>query len=211
MEIIHRTIDQGTPFHGEPFVFPCFGNVGHPYIATFSLPRFTIGLSVWFFSTRVISNSYGALNSSHPTQENQPHVYPFPSSLVASSSISYSLHGESLDVSNQEDKKKKKQKIKNKKDKKGRNQPVIVHHDGSYDDVGKPTNTSCKPKFPCRICKGDQLLRYFLGLSKVLEVWYTGSKQPMSLSFGNNVDENPSTNDHMVRGKKGKVNIPSYG
>jgi hypothetical protein len=46
METIPRTIDQGTPFQGEPLVFPCFGNVGPPYIATLSILGFTIGLAV---------------------------------------------------------------------------------------------------------------------------------------------------------------------
>jgi hypothetical protein len=210
METIPGTTNQGTPFHGEPFVFPCFGNVGPPYIATLSLPGFTIGLPVWLFSTPVIPNSLGASNASPPPQEHQPHVDPFPSSPIVSSSLSSSSPGESLDASNQEDKKKKKRKIKKKKDKKGRNQPTIVHHVGSVDDVGKPTNTGRKPKFPCRICKGDHLLRDFPGLPKVLEVWSMGSQQPMSPASGHHVDDNPSTSDHMVRGKKGKVNIPCW-
>jgi hypothetical protein len=80
METFPGTTNQGTPFHGEPFVFPCFGNVGPPYIATLSLPGFTIGLPVWFFSTLVIPNSLGASNAIPPPQEHQPHVDPFPSS-----------------------------------------------------------------------------------------------------------------------------------
>ena len=103
-----------------------------------------------------------------------------------------------------------KQIIKNKKGEKGRNQPTIVHHDGSVDDVGKPTNTGCKPKFPCRICKGDHLLKYFHGLPKVLEVWSMNSQQPTSLSSRHYVDDNPSNNDHTVRSKNGKVNIPCW-
>jgi hypothetical protein len=53
--------NEGTPFLGEPFVFPSYGNIGPPYIATLSLPGLTIGLLVWFFSTIVISNA-GASN-----------------------------------------------------------------------------------------------------------------------------------------------------
>jgi hypothetical protein len=51
MEIVPEATNQGTPFHGEPYAFPCFGNVGPPYIATLTLPGFTVGLPVWLFST----------------------------------------------------------------------------------------------------------------------------------------------------------------
>jgi hypothetical protein len=158
----------------------------------------------------VIPNAPGASNASPPPQEHQPHVDPFPSSLVVSSSLSSSSLDEILDASNQEDNKNKKQNIKKKKDKKERNQPTIVHHAGSVDDVGKPTNTGRKPKFPCRICKGDHLLRDFLGLPKVLEVWSTSCQKPMSLASGHHADDNHSTNERTVRGEKGKVNIPYW-
>jgi len=36
------------------------------------------------------------------------------------------------------------------------------------------------------------------------------SQKLMSLSYGHHVDDNPSTNDHKVRGEKGKVNIPCW-
>jgi hypothetical protein len=117
------------------------------------------------------------------------------------------------------DKKKKKRKIKKKKNKQGaklptiaghvgNKQPTIVHHVGSVDDVVKTTKTTRKPKFPCRICKGDHLLKDFPGLSKVLEVWSMGSQQPTSPAFGHHVDDNPSTSHSTVGEKKSRVKFP---
>jgi hypothetical protein len=80
--------NEGTPTPGETFVFPSYGNIGPPHIATLSLPGLTIGLSVWLFSTQVISNAVSALVISTSPQENQPHVDPSPSSPVRSCSPS---------------------------------------------------------------------------------------------------------------------------
>lgn len=95
-----KVSNQGNPFHGDPYTFPCFRNVGPPYIATLSHPRFIMGLSIWFFSTLMVSNSPDALSVSPPPQKNQPHVDPFPSSPIDTSSLSSSLSSESLDPSN---------------------------------------------------------------------------------------------------------------
>jgi hypothetical protein len=89
------------------------------------------------------------------------------------------------------DKNKKQRKIKKKKNKQGSklptiavhvgsNQLVIVNHVGNIDEVHKLTDTNHKPKFPCRLCKGDHLLRDCPGLTKVLEVWSAGPHQPVS-------------------------------
>jgi hypothetical protein len=180
MESVPGTPNEGTPFPEEPFVFPSFGNIGPPYISTLSLPGFTIGLLVWFFSTLVIPNAPSASYAIPPPEEHQPHVDPFPSSPVGSSSLSSSSPGGSINASNQEDKKKKKRNIKKKKNKKGGNPPATVNHVGSVDDIDKPTKTTRKPKFPCRLCKGDHLLKDFPGLPNILEVWSMGSKQPIS-------------------------------
>jgi hypothetical protein len=56
MALVPGTPNEGTPFLGEPFIFPSIGNVGPPYIATLSLPRLTIGLPMWLFSTPVFPN-----------------------------------------------------------------------------------------------------------------------------------------------------------
>jgi hypothetical protein len=153
----------------------------------------------------MVLNAPVASQEISPPQEHQPLVDPFPSSPIVSSSLSSSSPGEILDASNQEAKKKKKRKNKKKKNKQGGNQPTTVV---SVDNVENPTNIGRKPKFPCRICKGDHLLNHFPGIPKVLEVWSMGSQQPMSPATASHAGDNPSTNDHKVGGKKGKVRIP---
>jgi hypothetical protein len=115
--------NEGTPAPGEPFVFPSYGNIGPPHIATLSLPGLTIGLPVWLFSTQVILNAVSASVTSTSPKEHQPHVDPSPSSLVSSSSpsslamspsISSSLSRKSSEASNSVNKKKKKRKNKKK-------------------------------------------------------------------------------------------------
>jgi hypothetical protein len=136
-----------------------------------------------------------------------------------SSSLSSSSPSESLAASNQEDKKKKKRKKKKKKNKQraklpttaghvGRNQPVTVNQAGSVDDGDKPTKTTHKPKYPCRICKGDHILRDFPGLSKVLEAWSMGSHQPMSSVTNHHASDRPSTSENKVGEKKSRVKFP---
>ena len=56
METNLKSTNQGIPFDGNPSPFPPFGNIGAPYMATFSLPGFTIGLPVWLFSTSLVKN-----------------------------------------------------------------------------------------------------------------------------------------------------------
>ena len=77
-------------------------------------------------------------------------------------------------------KKKKKRNNKKKKNKQGSKLPTTVGHVGkkpvTFDHVGsafdaKNTQTTRKPKFPCRLCKGRNLLKDFLGLSKVIEAF----------------------------------------
>jgi hypothetical protein len=51
MALVPKMTNEGTLSLGEPFVFPSYGNIGPPHIATLSLPGLTIGLSVWLFST----------------------------------------------------------------------------------------------------------------------------------------------------------------
>jgi hypothetical protein len=116
--------NEGTSAPGEPFVFPSYGSIGPPHIATLGLPGLTIGLSVWLFSTQVISNAVSASIVSTSPQKHQPHVDPSPSSPVRSSSpsslarspsIPSSSSGESSEASNLVNKKKKKRKNKKKK------------------------------------------------------------------------------------------------
>jgi hypothetical protein len=158
--------NEGTPFPGEPFVFPSYENIGPPHIATLSLPGLTIGLPVWLFSTQVIPNAVSSSVKSTSPQEHQPHVDSSPSSPVRSSSpsslarspsVSSSSSSESYEASNLVNKKKKKINIKKKKDKQGSKPPTTVKHVGkqpvtfnhveSFDDV-KITQTTRKPKYP---------------------------------------------------------------
>jgi hypothetical protein len=215
--------NEGTPALGDPFVFPSYGNIGPPHIATLSLPSLTIGLPVWLFSTQVIPNVVSASVTSTSPQEHQTHVDPSPSSLVRysspsslamSPSVSYSLSSESSEDSNPVNKKKKKRKIKKKKDKQGSKppttikhvgkQPVTVNRAGSVDDV-KITQTPRKPKYPCRLCKGIHVLKDFPGLPKVIEVWSTHPHQPTSLAFEKHADNPPSTNHDTVGKKTSRV------
>jgi hypothetical protein len=223
MASVPEMTNEGTSAPGEPFVFPSYGNIGPPHIATLSLPGLTIGLPVWLFSTQVIPNAVSASVVSTSPQEHQPHVDPSPSSPVRSSSpsslarspsVSSSSSSESSEASNPVNKKKKKRKIKKKKDKQGSKppttvkhvgkQPVTVNRVGSVDDV-KITQTTRKPKYPCRLCKGSHLLKDFPGLSKVIEVWSTHPDQPISSASEQHVDDLPSTSHDTVGKKKSRV------
>jgi hypothetical protein len=114
-------------------------------------------------------------------------------------------------------KKKKKIKIKKKKDKQGSKlptnvkhvgkQPVTVNHVGSVDDV-KITQTTRKPKYPCRLCKGIHLLKDFPSLSKVIEEWSTHPDQPISLASEQHADDLPSTSHDNVGKNKSRVKFP---
>jgi hypothetical protein len=226
MASVPEMTNEGTSAPGEPFVFPSYGNIGPPHIATLSLPGLTIGLPVWLFSTQVIPNAASASVVSTSPQEHQPHVDPSPSSPVRSSSpsslarspsVSSSSSSESSEPSNSVNKKKKKRKNKKKKIKQGSKppttvkhvgkQPVTVTRAGSVDDV-KIAQTTRKPKYPCRLCKGSHLLKDCPGLSKVIEVWSTHPRQPTSLASEQHADDLPSTSHDTVGKKKSRVKFP---
>lgn len=57
METMSEVTDKDLPFNGNPNPLPDFANVGPPYMARLSLPRFTIGLLVWLFSTSLIQKT----------------------------------------------------------------------------------------------------------------------------------------------------------
>ena len=107
METVFEFTNRGTPLNDNPSPFPCFGNVGPPYMATLSLPRFTIGLPIWLFSTSLGSNTQifppkpdASPQLGSPSQHHQPHADPLPSSPNMSSSLSSSSLGKSFDASN---------------------------------------------------------------------------------------------------------------
>jgi hypothetical protein len=226
MVSVPEMTNEGTSTPGEPFVFPSYGNIGPPHIATLSLPGLTIGLPVWLFSTQVIPNAVSASVTSTCPQEHQPHVDPSPSSpvrssspslLARSSSVPSSSSSESSEPSNSVNKKKKKRKNKKKQIKQGSKppttvkhvgkQPVNVNRAGSVDDV-KITQTTRKPKYPCRLCKGSHLLKDCPGLSKVIEAWSTHPCQPTSLASEQHADDPPSTSHDTVGKKKSRVKFP---
>jgi hypothetical protein len=225
MASVPEMTNEGTSAPGEPFVFPSYGNIGPPHIATLSLPGLKIGLPVWLFSTQVIPNAVSASVVSTSPQEHQPDVDPSPSSPVRSSlpsslarspSISSSSSSESSEASNSVNKKKKKRKNKKKKTKQGSKLPTSVKHvgkqpvtvsAGSVDDV-KITQTTRKPKYPCRLCKDRHLLKDCPSLSKVIEVWSTHPRQPTSLAAEQHADDFPSTSHDTVEKKKSRVKFP---
>jgi hypothetical protein len=90
----------------------------------------------------------------------------------------------------------------------GRNQPVTFNQDGNIDEVHKPIKTTQKPKFPCRICKGDHLLKDFPGIPKVLDMWSMSSKQLVSSTSAGHAGDNPSTSESKVQEKKSRVKFP---
>jgi hypothetical protein len=115
--------------------------------------------------------------------------------------------------------KNKKRNIKMKINKQGSKLPTTighvegdqlahVNHTGSVDDIDKPTKTTHKHRFPCKICKGDKLLKHFLGIPKFLELWSMFSQQPISLAVAIHTSDNPSTSDSKVGSKKGSIKFP---
>jgi hypothetical protein len=131
--------------------------------------------------------------------------------------VSSSSSSESYEDSNPMNKNKKKRNNKKKKIKQGSKLPTTVKHvgkqpitvirAGSVDDV-KITQTTHKPKYPCRICKGSHILKECPGLSKVIEAWSTHPCQPTSLSSEQHADNPPSTSHDMVGKKKSRVKFP---
>lgn len=101
--------NQGTPIHGDPCAFPCFGNIGPPMMTTLNLPGFTVGLPVWFFTNPVVPNAPDASQVSIVCQEHQTNPDPLHSSPIKSSPPPSSSSSESTTTSNQKPRKKKKQ------------------------------------------------------------------------------------------------------
>jgi hypothetical protein len=128
------------------------------------------------------------------------------SSLARSPSISSSSSSESFEASNLVNKKKK--------DKQGSKLPTIVKHVGKQpvtvnragrvDDV-KIIQTTHKPKYPCRLCKGNHFLKDCPGLSKVIEAWSAYPFQSTSSTSEQHVDDPPSTSQDTVGKKKSRV------
>ena len=95
-------------------------------MATLNLPRFTMGLPIWLFSTRVSLNAPNASYVSTLCQDDQIKVNPLLSSPIKYSPPSSSLSGESVDTSNQQSKKKKRKCRKNKRVQGGMNLTIVI-------------------------------------------------------------------------------------
>jgi hypothetical protein len=106
------------------------------------------------------------------------------------------------------DNKKKKRKNKKKKNKKeeklpttaghvGSDQITYGHHSGSVYGVIKSNKKNRKPKFPCRLCKGDHLLMDCPGIPKVIEVWSQVSSQFASSIIASHAGDNPFNSNYV--------------
>ena len=190
METFPEFTNQGIPSEGNPSPFPPFGNVGAPYMAMLSLPGLTVGLPVWLFSTSMVSNVLGTIQSVPPPE--QCHVDSkvdlSPSSPIYVSSSSTSP-GESLDSRNQVAKKKKK---KTKKKNSNKREAKAAATSSETSPLDKTSNPPWKVKFPCMLCTGDHLVRDCPGIPKVLKVWSNG-RPPLPLVYGSQVGGTSST------------------
>ena len=83
---------------GTPCTIPVIGIVGVPLMATLNLPGFTLGLSVWFFSTPNVMNALGASQVISLYQGHQNTTYP---SLIVDSPPPSTSCSESTNTSNQ--------------------------------------------------------------------------------------------------------------
>ena len=70
--------NQEIPMLGTPCTIPLMGNVGVPLMATLNLPRFTLGLPVWLFSSPTILNAPSASQVRSLYQGNQNIASPSP-------------------------------------------------------------------------------------------------------------------------------------
>ena len=138
-----RTTNQENPLPIMSFVFPPYGDVGPPLMATLSLLGLTIGLPVWLFASSIIPCTPISSDPNPSSQEHQPHVDPSPSSPVVSSPISPSSPVESCSTSNQLNKKNNERNIKKNKGKLlTDSQPTTL----PSKSVEIPTKTTRKPK-----------------------------------------------------------------
>jgi hypothetical protein len=62
-------------------------------------------------------------------------------------------------------------------------QPTTASHDGGINYVEKPRWIACKPKFPCKLCKGDHLTHLCPGITEVQRLWSLSTSSSDSESF----------------------------
>jgi hypothetical protein len=172
--------NERTPFPGEPFVFPSYGNVGSPFDPSPSSP----------------------VNSFSPSS------IAMSSSVSSSSPSERSAASNPVDKKNKKRKNKKNKNKKGSKPPTTARHvgkpPVTDNHDGGVDDA-KITQTTHYPKYPCKLCKGSHLLKDFPHLSKVIEAWSTCPRQPMLSTSKQHVDDLLSTSQDTIGKKKSRV------
>ena len=197
MATFPKSTGQGLPPDGSPGPFPSFGNDSALYMATLSLPRLTICLLVWFFSSSVVLGIMipVPLSPLFKSRNIDSKVELAPSSPVSSPS-SPPLLGESFTSSNQETKKKKNTKKKKKSDKHEATCAAIAP---STSQVGTPPTPQWKVKFPCKLCKDDHLLHECPAILRILEVWSPDLAHP-SLSSKAHADATLSTGNDKKKG-----------
>jgi hypothetical protein len=61
-------------------------------------------------------------------------------------------------------------------------QPTILYSCWGIDSVEKPIWIGCKPKFPCKICKGDHLTHLCPGILEVQILWSLSASSSYSES-----------------------------
>jgi len=96
-----ESTSQGFPSDGNLGPFPSFGNAGAPYMGMLSLPRLSIGLPIWLFSTSMVPSVPTPIQTSplFESCHDDSKVDPSPSSPISSPSSSTSP-GESFKSSN---------------------------------------------------------------------------------------------------------------
>ena len=89
--------NQETPMQRDSCAFNFTGNVGVPLMATLNLPRFTLGIPLWLFSTLTILNAPDASQVTSLYQGNQNPTSPSP---VFDSPTHSTSCDESIDTTN---------------------------------------------------------------------------------------------------------------
>ena len=100
--------NQEIPMMGTPCTIPLTRNVGVPLMATLNLPRFTLGLPVWFFSAPTVlkdpdASQVRSLYQGHQNTASPSHVVDSPTPSTSCS--------ESTDTSNRQSKRSKEGEI----------------------------------------------------------------------------------------------------
>jgi hypothetical protein len=79
-------------------------------------------------------------------------------------------------------------------------QPATASHDGGIVSFEKPRWIGHKPKFPCKLCKGDHLTHLFPGIREVQRLW--------SLSARSSDFESSQVSSHPIQSLVEKVVTP---